>query len=459
VLERVAEFITRYSMFEPGCRVGVAVSGGADSICLLHVLLELTPRWDLQLHVLHLDHKLRGEESRQDAEFVRDLAAKFGLPAEIREADLAAAPGNLEQAARQARLAFFRDAMARQGLQRVATGHTLSDQAETVMFRFLRGAGSAGLAGIRPVTSQGLVRPLLAIQRSETSQFLRDRGLSWREDSTNASSRFARNRIRHELLPQLEREWNPSIAGTLANTAEWALAEEAYWEAEIDRISAAHLTEKEGFILLQGPSLNALPVAAARRLVRRAMERVKGDLRGIDFHHICEVLAMASAPEGHGRMQAPGLDIFRSFEWLRFGRPGADSLTERNYRVPAVAPGRVRAPGFGIELCLELLELPETSKLSGYVYNNVMGCLDWDCLSGSLELRNWRPGDQYRPVGSAGEERIKTLFQQARVPLWERRHWPLLTNEAGIVWARRFGPAATCAATSSSKRILQIRES
>jgi tRNA(Ile)-lysidine synthase len=464
VLERVAGFITRYNMFERGCRVAVAVSGGADSVCLLYALVELAPRWNLKLRVLHLNHKLRGEESRQDAEFVQDLALKLGLPMEVREADLAASSGNLEQAARNARLTFFGDAIATGGVDRVATGHTRSDQAETVLFRFLRGSGTAGLAGIRPVTSEGVVRPLLGVERSETVQFLHERGIPWREDSSNASPRFARNRIRHKLLPQLAHDWNPALTETLANTADWALAEEAWWEAEIDRLAAAHLIEKQGGVLVPTHALNALPVAVARRLIRRAMERVKGDLRGIDFRHISEVLAMASAPQGHGRTQAPGLDILRSFEWLRFSRPLARSLEAGGYRVPVQVPGTIRLPAAGIEIHVELLENAESPPKPGCVcicgYNKeVVGCVDWDRVSGALELRNWRPGDQYTPHGSAGEEKIKTFFQKFRVPVWERKSWPLLTSGSGIVWARRFGTSVNCAVNSASKRILQIRES
>ena len=326
MLDRIAQTIARYRMFEPGQQVGVAVSGGADSVCLLHVLLELAPRWDLRLSVLHLDHGLRGEESRQDAEFVRGLADRLGLPLSLRETAVAQSPDNLEQAAREARLAFFRETIASGAVERVATGHTRSDQAETVLFRFLRGSGTAGLAGIRPVTSEGIVRPLIEVERSEVRQFLLDRGIAWREDSTNSSLQFARNRIRHELLPQIAREWNPAIGETLANTADWALAEEAWWDAEIDRLAAQHFTTADDAILLRASVLAALPLAVARRLVRRAMELVKGDLRGIDFGHIAAVMDLARSTEGHGRLQAPGLDIFRSFEWLRFGRPGARAV-------------------------------------------------------------------------------------------------------------------------------------
>jgi len=248
VLERVAEIITRYSMFQTGQRVAVAVSGGADSTCLLHVLFELAPRWNLHLSVIHLDHQLRGEESSEDARFVEQMAAALGLPFTLTEVDVAKLARergeNLEQLARQERRRFFLDHLRAGAADRVALGHTRSDQAETVLFRFLRGSGTAGLAGIRPVTDDGFVRPLIAIDRADVAQFLRDRKIAWREDSSNASLEFDRNRIRRELLPLLAREWNPAIAETLAHTADWALAEEAYWQTEIARLAGQQLLVK-----------------------------------------------------------------------------------------------------------------------------------------------------------------------------------------------------------------------
>jgi tRNA(Ile)-lysidine synthase len=458
LLQRIVHTIERHRMFHPGQSVGVAVSGGADSVCLLHALLELAPKWDLHLSVLHLNHQLRGEESRQDAEFVRDLAARLGLPFLIREADVAASPDNLEQAARLARLAFFNEVLAAGAVSRVALGHTRSDQAETVLFRFLRGSGTAGLAGIRPVTSQGIVRPLIEIERSQVAQFLRERGLGWREDSSNASLQFARNRIRRQLLPQLASAWNPAIVQTLAHTADWALAEEAWWEAEIDRLATEHFTESPGAVCVRVDALVALPLAAGRRLVRRAMERVKSNLRGVDFGHIAAVLELASAGAGSGRVQAPGLDICRSFEWLRFSRLDTNHLPDGGYRLAAAIPGIVPVPGASLAFSLELIEKAETSEGSNSVYNDRVGCLDWQRLSGSLELRNWRPGDQYQPSGSTGKEKVKTLFQRARIPLWERRHWPVLTDGPSIVWVRLFGPAAEFAAGAGSSMILKIRE-
>ena len=458
LLARVAETIRRYRMFEPGQHVGVAVSGGADSVCLLHLLLELAPTWELQLSLLHLNHGLRGEESRQDEQFVRDLAARLGLPATVRAVDVAASPDNLEQAGRDARLAFFRDRIAAGGMQRIAVGHTRNDQAETVLFRFLRGSGGAGLAAIRPVTEDGIVRPLLAVDRADVEAYLRAHGIAWREDSSNQSVQFARNRIRHRLLPQLAHEWNPAIGESLARTADWALAEEEYWSAEIGRVAAEHLIERDGAVLMRVESLRQLPLAVARRLVRHALERTKGDLRGIDFGHIAAILEMAAAQVGHGRVQAPGVEAMRSFDWLRCSRPGANRRGAGGYRLTATVPGTVRVPGTEIAISLELIEKAETLEVPQSVYNSETGFVDWCSLSGSLEIRSWKPGDQYQPRGSTGEEKIKTLFQKARIPRWERCQWPVVTDGSEIVWARQFGPAASFTASPDCSVVLRIRE-
>jgi tRNA(Ile)-lysidine synthase len=452
LLQRIIHTIDRYGMLHPAQRIGVAVSGGADSVCLLHALIELAPRWDLRFHVLHLNHGLRGEESRADAEFVRNLANCLGLPVTIRTADLNAPSDNLEQAARRARLAFFREMIASRVVDRVATGHTRSDQAETVLFRFLRGSGTAGLAGIRPVTPPGIIRPLMDVDRSEVEQFLRNRKIAWRDDSTNTSRRFVRNRIRHELLPQLARDWNPAIAETLAHTADWALEEESWWESEIDRVAHGCLVEQQGAVLARADAIAGLPLAVARRVVRRALQMVKGDLRRIDFHHIAAVIGLA-ARIGHGRVHLPDVQVVRSFDWLRFSSRNSD---DRAYALPVTVPGIFPIPHSEFALSLELIEKREGSKKFDCVYNGEMG-LDWPRLSGSLELRNWKPGDQYQPL-HGGSQKLKTLFQQARVPIWERRGWPILTDGTAIVWARRFGPAAGVAAGVESNTILRIKE-
>ncbi len=454
LLERVFQTIERHRMFAPGDRVAVAVSGGADSVCLLHVLLELAPRLDLTLSVLHVNHNLRGDASRADAELVRWLAARLNLPFTLRDLDLSNSPGNLEQSARNARLAFFHEQLASGLASRVALGHTRSDQAETVLFRLLRGSGATGLAAIRPVTSGGIVRPLIEIERSEIVDFLGDRGIPWREDSSNATLDFARNRIRHQLLPQLAREWNPALAETLAHTADLSLAEEAYWQAEIDRLACLHLTFRDGGILMSAATLAALPLAAARRLVRHAIQLASGGHCSSDFRHIARVLALAAGNQGTGRTQLPKIEVRRSFDWLYF----ASAAPAVAYSVRPAVSGTTLVPGTAWAISLELLENRETTRFADNVYNEQVGCLDWNRLSGPLELRSWRPGDQYQPVGIPAAKKIKTLFQQARIPVWERAQWPVLTDAESIVWVRRFGTAAGVTAGIESSRVLAVGE-
>ena len=461
MIERIAKTISRYGMFQPDQRVGVAVSGGADSVCLLHVLRELAPRWNLRLTVLHLDHKLRGDESSNDAAFVHELAARLVLPFEFEECDVAGlcreSGDNLEQAARAARLRFFNRLMESGKVDRIATGHTRSDQAETVLFRFLRGSGTAGLAGIRPI-SDGVVRPLIEIDRGEIEGYLRERGIAWRTDSSNASTAFARNRIRHTLLPQLTEHWNPALPETLAHTADWAQAEEAYWESELARLTPVHLIADPPAVLLRVEDLADLHLAVTRRLIRRAVKMAKGDLRGVGFEHLAGILELAASTEGHGRLQIPGVDVFRSFGWLRLAPPTTDNLENRNYRLPLPVPGAVELPGQRWIVHTELSENTNVTETSEGVYNGCVGCLDWNRISGSLEVRNWRPGDQYQPAGRKEAEKIKLLFQEARIPLWERRHWPIVTTGDVILWARRFGPAAAYAAGYGASPVLSIRE-
>jgi tRNA(Ile)-lysidine synthase len=455
VLDRVAATISRFGMFVPGQRVGVAVSGGADSVCLLYLLHDLAPRLDLRLSVLHLNHQMRGTEADADEEFVRDLALQLRLPLEAARADVpgiaAGTRDNLEQAARGARREFFLGLLRRGELDRVALGHTLSDQAETVLFRFLRGSGTAGLAGMRPVTRDGFVRPLVEIERHEVREYLAGRGIAWREDSSNADCRFARNRIRHELLPQLAKDWNPGLAATLAGMAAVARDEEEYWDAEIERTTKGNLLERPPAVLFRADWLRSLPAAEARRVIRRAAALAKGDLRGLGMEHVERILQLTEVPTG--RLQAPGLDVFRSFDWVRLAPPG---ISPRDYDVPAAVPGVVKLPDGGAALSFELNTREAIKDPS--VYNEEGTDLDWERVSGGLRVRNWRPGDRYRPLGHASQTRIKLLFQDARIPLWERRRWPVVICGESIVWAARFGAAAEYAASRLTQTVLRVRE-
>jgi tRNA(Ile)-lysidine synthase len=434
-------------------RIGVAVSGGADSVFLLHAVREL----GAAAAVLHVNHGLRGDESDRDEEFVRALAIEFELPIHVLSAP--APGGNIEQEARLARYDFFARQMTAGTCEAVATGHTLDDQAETVLYRFLRGAGTAGLSGIRPATAAGIIRPLLELRRDEIRRWLSERNIPWREDRSNQDPEFLRNRIRLQHLPELSASLNPSLPGVLATTAIWAQGEEDYWAAELDRLESFYLIDKPETILISTKPYLELPAAVQRRLLRRAIERLRGSLRAIDFQHVERIRAMMATREGSGRLQLPDLDIYRSFDWLRLAPVGIDTRLPRDFEAPLVIPGRTEVLARRLTIEMELVD-----NLN--VYNGDVQALDWERCTGSpsqgLKLRNWRPGDQYQPQGRIAAEKIKTLFQEYRIPLWERRTWPVISIEAGqgesIVWSRRFGVATQFAPGPESRKVLTIRE-
>jgi tRNA(Ile)-lysidine synthase len=453
VIERVACYGFR--------RIGVAISGGADSVFLLRALGEL----GVAVAVLHINHRLRGAESDRDEAFVRALASNYGLPLHVLAAPVP--EGNIEQEARRSRYDFFAQQIAAGVCDAVATGHTLDDQAETVLYRFLRGAGTAGLSGIRPTTASGIIRPLIELRRDEIRQWLTDRNIQWQEDCSNENREFLRNRIRLQHMPELSASLNPALPEVLASTATWALAEEDYWTEELNRLSPLYFIEKPETILISTKPFLELPVALQRRLLRRGIERVRGSLRAIDFQHVERIRAMMATREGSGRMQIPDLDVYRSFDWLRLAPPGIDSRLERDFETDLTIPGRTIVPGRQLTMEMELIDNPG-------VYNSgEVGALDWGPSAGSpflrgLKLRNWRPGDRYQPQGRITAEKIKTLFQECRIPLWERRTWPVVVlandvqgNDATgniIVWSRRFGVAGEFAAGPGSGKILTIRE-
>ncbi len=432
--------------------LGVAVSGGADSVFLFAVMRELAAELQLSLSAIHVNHRMRGEASDADARFVASLAESFAVPLHMRELGEGALEGNFEQAARRARNSFFRELIAAGDVNRVATGHTRNDQAETVLYRIFRGSGLAGLAGVLPVTSDGLIRPLLGITRQEVETWLTERGIPWREDATNRDTSFARNRLRHEVLPELRRQFNPQIDEALANLAELARDEEEYWR-ELVRVPEP----TRGAVVLPLQDLAGVPVALARRRVRAAIAAVKGDPRRLEFPHIERILEMVRSREGSDRVQLPGLDVFRSFDWVRLAPAGYDNRLIRDFEVPVLIPGSGALPNgsyisFEVRLGAEPLEDCARVKVD----------LDWAKVYGLQELgecftlRNWRPGDAYRPLGHTTEQKLKSLFQRCRIPLWERRNWPVLVANDKILWAREFGPAVAFAASASSSRTVAV---
>ncbi len=462
VVDEVLAYIRGRGLVRAGERVGVAVSGGADSVALLRLLLELRGELGVVLTVLHFHHGIRGPAADADQQFVEHLAAAHGLPflagagdapVQAREHGL-----SLEAAARELRYAWFWRLLREGRLDRVATAHTLDDQAETVLLRLVRGAGTRGLAGIYPemaapaadgsqhaaqgggATQGRIVRPLLGARRSQLREYLKTMGQDWREDASNLDAAHARNRVRLQLLPLLEKEFNPGVARVLAQTAEIARDEEAFWQEAVARQLAAleikPAAAGEAGVSFRAAALGEHPAALERRLVRALGECV--GLR-LSLEQVEGVRALA-AGRGGRTAELPG-------EW-QAARAGGEIVIRRTggkeakgrrhaaaagyeYRLPV--PGEVRVKELGCVIRASL-----QSPGGGPAGYNAGRFLDPRSLAPELVVRNWRAGDRFWPAHNKSPKKVKSLLQERRVVEPERRLWPVVASGSSIVWMRGF---------------------
>jgi tRNA(Ile)-lysidine synthase len=310
------------------------------------------------------------------------------------------------------------------------------------------------------VTREGVVRPLLEIDRTEIEAWLRQHEITWREDDSNQDRTYARNRLRHDILPLLRENFNPKLDAALAHLATLARDEESYWNAELCRAPPTPNPQPQVIAVAE---ITHVPPALARRRVRQAVALATGNHRSIDFAHVERVLQMARSQAGHDRFQAPGLDVCRSFDFIRLAPATTPADDPSNFSFAIQVPGSVELPGGVTRITLQVLEKQGAKQGTNQPCATVVNELDWqrfgrDRSAPSLELRNWRPGDQYRRVGHSKPEKIKFFFQEARIPLWERGNWPIITYNESIVWARRFGAAAEFATGPETRSVLQVAE-
>lgn len=412
--------------------MGVAVSGGADSVALLRMLLELRGELGIVLAVLHLNHKLRGEESDADQAFAAELATQHGLDflpghADVRE-HAKAAKLSLEAAARQLRYEWFTTVAREQRLDAITTAHTLDDQAETVLLKLLRGAGTRGLAGIYPVVHGAsdfrIVRPLLCATRADVESYLVSIGQGWREDETNLDRRFLRNRVRHELLPLLERDYNPNIRRVLSDLSEVSRAEEEFWSHKIE---GAPGLEPSSSGQLNVAEFAQLHLALQRRLLKRFAEQ---NGLALDFDDI-------------ERLRRCALGECRKLELLG-GRVAEVTATELRLFTPKPAasvqpycyvlsiPGEVHLAELGKRLRAEIVPRQFAAEA------RPGELLSLDLIGAELTVRNWSPGDRFQPAHSRSEEKLKRLFAEQRLPAADRPSWPVAMCGSEIVWVIGF---------------------
>ena len=469
---RILDCIKEQKMMRPGDRVGVAVSGGADSAALLLLLLELREKLGVVLSVVHFNHKLRGKASDADAKFVAKLAEKHGLEfhaASVQVAQKAKKEKtNLEDTARRARYDYFNSLEESGALTRIAVAHTADDQAETVLAHILRGTGITGLGGIHPVAGP-IIRPLLQIRRKELRTYLRARKQKWREDATNRDTSRTRARIRRKLLPVLEKQFQPAIVEHLTTLADLAREDESFWRALVEK-RAAELVREHGKDLritakdlLEPLNRGEEASALSKRLVRHAVKKMKPHKGQLGAGHVKVVLELARQGQSGTSLPLPGgVEVRRERDELAFhafekksaaNTPG--KLLEFAYDIDlSRGAHELHVAQLGCVFRFKVIDWPpkraETSR-DGAV-------LDRDRLRLPLVLRNWRPGDRMRPLGHRNAHKLKRLLNEKRVSRWARDGWPVLTSGGILAWARGFHVAAEFAADERTRAGMVIAE-
>lgn len=462
IAERVRETVSRYRMFRNGESVLVAVSGGPDSVALLDVLSRLAVDWGLSLTVAHLNHMFRGAEADEDVLFVRNLAARYGLPCVAESIDVPAYRQehglSAQVAAREIRYRFLDETARAVDATAVALGHNADDQCETILLNFLRGTGLAGLGGIPPV--RGIyVRPLIGVWRAEIEAYCRLRNLVYRQDSSNLEAIYTRNRIRHHLIPLLERDYNPGLRTALLRLGEIARAENGYLDGEAGRALnlARQSVSDEGGLSLDLDRLRELDPVICRRVLKQAWQEAAGGAQ-TDYKHIEDLFDLVHSPVGGRLVELPGgLTAERVRRCLVIGR-AAGMPSSAPYAVPLEVPGETRVPGqdWSVRAVLWDGEIDLDTVRRGQDRSRVY--LDYDCLTMPLQLRNRRPGDVFSPFGLDGTVKLKKYFSDLGLPRAERDDQPLVVDARGrIVWVVGVRPADFCRITPMTKKVLFLQ--
>ncbi|TET40162.1 MAG: tRNA lysidine(34) synthetase TilS [Elusimicrobia bacterium] len=453
VFPKVKKIIERYNMFSPGDKVLVGVSGGPDSVCLLHILNRCRKEMALSLHIVHINHGIRKRESKREEKFVSHLAGRMGLPITVKSLDVPSYARRkkltVEEAARDMRYSAFEQLAGKLNAKKIALGHTASDQVETVLMHLLRGSGPQGLSGIPPVRKLGsslIVRPLIEVNREEILNYLKKNKLTFCLDSSNRKTEYFRNKVRLKLLPLLRKNYNKNIDGALLRLSEILKEENACWERVVERVLGKVVSWEAEKILIDFKKFLRYNVIVQRRVLYRLF----GGIVSLSQIEAIRSLAQKSS-QGKRIYLGKRFSVRKEGNFLIFSSSPERRFKKFNY--PLRVPGKNEIEGLNLTLNTRIVDFyPVSEKETNTAY------FDVDKINfKKLLLRNRREGDRFRPFGLRGTKKLSDFFIDRKIPRRLRDRVPLLVEGEDILWVVGIRRADKARITEDTKKILEVR--
>ncbi len=478
MLQKAKKTIEKYNMLSFGDRVGIGVSGGPDSVALLHLMARVAKNYGLALVIIHLNHGLRGKESDREEEFVQELGESMKISVESTKVNIPLIKekekGSLENICRKERYKYFTQVAKNLHIGKIALGHNLNDQAETIVMKFLRGSGLEGLKGILPVRDAIYIRPLIEVTRDEILLFLESEGIKYITDSSNTNNTYLRNRIRNILIPELKNRYNPRFVESISHTSNIIRMENEFIKNSVDRIlSKWNINFKEKKVNMEIPEFKKLHPALQSRIIKTLLENCSPAKTEIGFKHVESVIDLIEDGRPNGLLDLPfGVKVRREYSNLIIlggkesdaetgkslqtteknkGIYGDDKWEANDYYYNVAIPGRVDIKEIGMSVAFDIIY--DKGRLDFKSDDTVF--MDYETVSFPLIIRNIRPGDRIQPLGIEGRKKVSSIFIDEKIPMIKRKKIPLLVDQKSVLWISGIKLSNRVKITDATEKILR----
>lgn len=447
--EKVISTIEKYSMIEKGEGIVVGLSGGPDSTCLIHILSSIRELYDIKIYAVHLNHMIRDEEAIRDEKYSEELAHKLNIPfysKRVSVEDYARDKKiSTEEAGRILRYDFFEDITRKTGAKKIALAHNMNDQAETILMHFIRGSGLSGISGIKPVRDGKYIRPIIDCSRMEIEKYCCVNNLNPVIDSTNKEKIYTRNRVRLELIPYIQKYFNPNIIESLCKASDIIKDEDEYINSrtfiELDRIRIGDGIDSNGF--------NLLHISLRRRMIRALIEGIKGNLDGIESKHINDCIEFIEKKHTGKSINLPmGIECIIQYDVFKIRKREEIDDFEYNLKIPGSTH---------INECNCIVNIKIVDKNDLYFMDSeFIKYFDYDKIKNEITARNRRDGDFIYPKGMKGKKKIKDIFIDKKIPREVRERTLLIAQESEVVWIFGLRDSRKYKVDENTKHVMEI---